>query len=226
MKNVFPTVFKASTGYTRLDPSRTRINDFGSHRILSVHSIEEQRMKAVSKFMFVLVVVLLAVLLTTVGVGAQEATQAATQEASPISEAAAMQFAEKFNSIFDGPNLAVADEILAPDFVGHLPLAPTLDLAGWKGYVSSFYAAMPDLTETVNQVIVSKDRVVLHVTYTGTQNGPLFGIPATGKHVTLDGIGIFRFNEKGQAVENWAIIDVVGLLAQIGAFPPTQPAAS
>jgi hypothetical protein len=36
----------------------------------------------------------------------------------------------------------------------------------------------------------------------------------------MDGIGIFSFDENGLATENWAVLDVVGLLAQIGAFPP------
>jgi predicted ester cyclase len=139
-----------------------------------------------------------------------------------LSEEVAMTFAERFDSIFDGGNFAIADEIFSPDFVGHLPLAPELDREGWKNYAASFYDAFPDLTQEINQVIVSKDRLVLHVTYTGTHEGPLFGIPATGNAVTLDGIGIFSFDENGLATENWALLDVVGLLAQIGAFPPEE----
>ncbi len=130
------------------------------------------------------------------------------------------KFAEKFNAIFDGPNVDIADEIFSPDFVGHAPLAPELDRDGWKAYVEGFYAAISDMKEEVNQVIVSKDRVVLHVTYTGTHDGLLFGIPATGKKISLDGIGIFSFDKDGLVTENWAVLDVVGLLAQIGAFPP------
>jgi hypothetical protein len=34
--------------------------------------------------------------------------------------------------------------------------------------------------------------------------------------------GIFRFDENGLAAENWAVVDVLGILAQIGAFPPAQ----
>lgn len=153
--------------------------------------------------------------------GAMPTPTAETEEGG-ISEAEAMAFAERFNAIFAGPNLDIANEIMAEDFVGHLPLAPELDRQGWKDYVASFYAGLPDVTETVNQVIVGKDRVVLYVTYTGTHDGDFFGIPATGNSVTFDGIGIFRFDENGLAVENWAVVDVVGILAQIGGFPPAQ----
>src|SRR4051812_27759519 len=115
-----------------------------------------------------------------------------------MSEDAVMQFVERFNALFNTPNVGIADDIFAADFVGHAPLAPILDRSGWKDYVASFYAAMSDLKQEVNEVILGQDRVVLHVTYTGTQDGPLFGIPATRKQVTMDGIGIFRFNTGGQ----------------------------
>ncbi len=139
---------------------------------------------------------------------------------APISDAAAAAFAEKFTQFFDGPQLNIANEIFAAEFVSHLPLAPDLSLEAFKSYVAGFYEAIPDFTQTVNQIIVAKDRLILHVTYVGTHTGPLFGIPATGKAVAMNGIGIFSFNEAGLATENWAVIDVAGMLAQIGAFPP------
>ncbi len=151
-----------------------------------------------------------------------EVTVTSRNVGSSLTEEMAMTFAERFDAIFDGGNIAIADEIFAPNFVAHLPLAPELDREGWKNYAASFYEAFPDLTQAVNQVIVSDDRVVLHVTYTGTHEGTLFGIPATGNPVIMDGIGIFSFDENGLATENWAVLDVVGLLAQIGAFPPEE----
>jgi len=147
-----------------------------------------------------------------------------SQDAKPkaITQENADKFAKRFDEIFMGPDIDIADEIFAPTFVGHAPLAPTLDRDGWKAYVANLYTSISDLHEEVNQVIVSDDRVVLHVTYTGTQDGALFGIPATGKKISFDGIGIFSFDKDGLVTENWAVLDVVALLAEIGAFPPAQ----
>lgn len=139
-----------------------------------------------------------------------------------MSDDAMMTFADRFDAIFNGPRLDIADEIFAPNFVAHLPLAPLLDRTGWKHYVSCFYSGISDLTEEVNDVIIGEDRLVLRVTYSGRHDGLLFGIPSTGKPVSIDGIGIFRFDENGLALENWAVVDVLGLLSQIGAFPLTQ----
>lgn len=155
---------------------------------------------------------------------AASATEEATEAAGGITEEFAAHFAERFDAMFDGPNLDIADEILAPEFVSHLPLAPELDLEAFKAYIASFYEGISDITQETHQVIVADDRVVIHVTYNGTHDGTLFGIPATGNPISMNGIGIFSFNEEGLATENWAVIDVVAILAQIGAFPPAAPA--
>lgn len=151
-------------------------------------------------------------------IGAQET---APEPIIPLMSAEdAQAFADRFESIFDGPNLDIVDEIFAEDFVGHLPLAPELDREGWKAYVASFYEGTPDLRQTTNLVIVGEDRLVLQVVYTGTHTGTLLGIPATGKPVTMTGTGVFTFNDEGLVIENRADLDVVGVLTQIGAFPP------
>ena len=130
-------------------------------------------------------------------------------------EEAMMTFIERFAAIFDGARLDIADDIFAPDFIGHLPLAPLVDREGWKAYVRSFYAAVSDLSQQIDEVVIGEDRLVLRVTFSGTHSGSLFGIPATGVPVTIDGIGIFRFNEEGQAAEIWTGVDVIGLLVQV-----------
>jgi predicted ester cyclase len=170
-----------------------------------------------SKVGSIVVMMLVMAMLSWSLVGAQNET---TASEVVMTEEDAERFAERFDAIFDGPSLEIADEIFADDFVAHLPLAPEVDLEGWKAYVGSFYAAFSDLTQEVNEVIVAGNQVVVRVTYTGTHDGPLFGIPATGNTVVMNGVGIFTFNADGLAVENWANLDVVGVLAQIGAFPP------
>jgi len=129
-----------------------------------------------------------------------------------------MTFVQRFSAIFEGAQLDIADEIFAPEFIGHLPLASSLDRERWKAYIRIFYAALPRLVQEVNEVIISEDRLVLRLTYNGIHEGALFGIPPAGAPVSFEAIGIFRFDDAGRAVENWALIDVIGLFAQIGAF--------
>jgi predicted ester cyclase len=126
-----------------------------------------------------------------------------------------MTFIERFAAMFDGARLDAAEDIFALDFIGHLPLAPVVDREGWKAYIRSVYAAISHLSQQIDEVVISEDRLVLRVTFSGIHSGVLFGIPATGVPVSIDGIGIFRFNDKGQAAEIWAVVDVIGLLVQV-----------
>lgn len=127
-------------------------------------------------------------------------------------------FVERFTALFNEPNLDIADEIFVPGFKSHLPLAPELTRDGWKAFVQGFYTGFPDLRMEVQEVIETVDRAVLRVTYHGTHNGEFQGVPATGKSVAMTGIGIFEIRN-GRAVENWAEINVIELMQQIGAIP-------
>jgi SnoaL-like polyketide cyclase len=56
---------------------------------------------------------------------------------------------------------------------------------------------------------------------TGTNTGPfdLFGLPPTGRPVTMTGQEIFRA-EAGKFAELWHLEDVPGMLRQLGLEPP------
>jgi predicted ester cyclase len=44
------------------------------------------------------------------------------------------------------------------------------------------------------------------------------GIPATGKHVTVTGIVIYRI-ARGMIVESWEEFDQMGMMQQLGMIP-------
>ena len=122
-------------------------------------------------------------------------------------------------------NLDVFDELYAPDWVGHLPQG--LELRGpaaHKQFGQVFGAAFPDGRYEVEETLVAGDRVVTRYTFRGTHQGPLRGLPATGRAVALTGITIQRL-AGGRIAEQWAEYDMVGLLQQLGAIPaPGHPA--
>lgn len=132
-----------------------------------------------------------------------------------LTEEVAANFVERFDAFFNMPDFDIADEIFAENFKSHLPLAPQLDRQGFKDYVASFYLPFPDIKQTTNKVLISGDHLTIHVTYTGTSQGTFFGAPPTGEQWTMNGIGIFQF-ENGLAVENWAVIDLGELFVQTG----------
>jgi predicted ester cyclase len=59
---------------------------------------------------------------------------------------------------------------------------------------------------------------------TGTHQGEFNGIPATGKQVKVMGISIWHFDENGQNVKEYELLDGVGLLTQLGVLPAPEAA--
>ena len=116
-------------------------------------------------------------------------------------------------------NLAVVDQLYAPEYVQHEPPPETVNSSeALKQYVSMFLSAFPDLYLTVEDLIVEGDKVVWRLNSKGTHKGPFMGIPATGKTGSITGIVIFRL-ENSRIVEGWVNIDALGLLQQLGVIP-------
>lgn len=116
----------------------------------------------------------------------------------------------------------MARELIAEDLIDHNPYpgqAPGLD--GHNQAVAMIRRAFPDLRFTAD-VVVSDGRFVTgRWTMTGTNTGPfdLFGLPPTGRPVTMTGQEIFR-ERGGKLAEVWHCEDVPGMLSQLGLEPP------
>jgi steroid delta-isomerase-like uncharacterized protein len=111
-------------------------------------------------------------------------------------------------------------EFLADDFVEHEELpggAPTKD--GVKEFFRMQIAAFPDLALTLQDVVDGGDKVVARVRFTGTHEGELMGMPATGRTVDVQFIDILRFADDGLAHEHWGVFDTMAMMQQLGAVP-------
>jgi predicted ester cyclase len=84
----------------------------------------------------------------------------------------------------------------------------------WAG----FFAALPDLTATMEDLVVARDRVVGRFAYRGTHSGELMGLPATGRKVEMRSIDIWRVADD-MFVEHWDELNTLELFQQIGALP-------
>ncbi len=125
--------------------------------------------------------------------------------------------------VWNQGNLAVIDELIAPNYVDHDPTGPIQGPEGMKQFVSMYLTAYPDTHFTIEDQIAEGDRVVTRWTARGTHKGPLMGIPPTGKQVTVAGISIDRV-VNGKLVEDWTSYDALGMMQQLGVVPaPGQP---
>jgi steroid delta-isomerase-like uncharacterized protein len=128
------------------------------------------------------------------------------------------------DEVWSEGHLDVIDELIADDFVATVVGAPEQIRGpqGFREFVVAYRKAFPDLHITIDEQLAEGETVVTRWTATGTNEGELMGIPATGKQATIAGININRISG-GKLVEGWGLFDQLGLLQQIGAVPtPTR----
>ena len=117
---------------------------------------------------------------------------------------------------------AAFDEFLAPDVSDHAA-APGLPRGreGWKQNRAIMATSFPDLRFAIEDLLADGDKVIARTAFTGTHRGDFFGLPATGRPVTVSSIHIFRIDD-GRIVEHWANSDDLEMLRQLGVVPPHE----
>ena len=121
-------------------------------------------------------------------------------------------------------NIEVFDEVLTPDYIRHCQAMPPglQELHGteqFMGFIRDFVGGVDGLHETIDLIMAEGDKVAYITTMTGTQTGPMGGLPASGKDFSVVNIIIHRL-EDGKIAETWVSWDNVAMLSQLGYFPP------
>jgi steroid delta-isomerase-like uncharacterized protein len=139
-----------------------------------------------------------------------------------------MDIAATTRRAYDLINAGVIDgfgELLADDLVEHEEtpgFPPTKE--GVLDFFRMYRTAFPDLQMHAEDVLVSGDKTVTRVRATGTHQGELMGMPATGKSVDVKLIDIMQFNDAGMMCEHWGVVDMFSMMQQLGAIPEGPPA--
>ncbi len=112
---------------------------------------------------------------------------------------------EKYNKeVIEPGNIELLKEILTEDFINHsaLPGMPS----GIDGMIYFFaevlHKAFAEITVEIKEMIAEGDKVTTRKEIKGTHQGPLLGIPATGKKVVIKVIDILTI-ENGKVKEHW-----------------------
>jgi steroid delta-isomerase-like uncharacterized protein len=129
------------------------------------------------------------------------------------SSAIVRRFIDEFQNKHD---FAVAEELLAPDFVDHSPFG-TLppDREGVLALFTAMFAGFPDLRAELHDQTEAGNRVWTRKTFHGTHTGDFMGIAATGRTVAFDVIDVVEIRDQ-QMVEHWNVVDAMGLMQQLG----------
>ena len=123
---------------------------------------------------------------------------------------------EAFVEMLNTHNPDLVDSFVATDYRNHNAFVDDGREAN-RQFWAGFFAALPDLTATMEDLVVSGDRVVGRFVYRGTHLGEFMGIPPSGRPVEMRSIDIWRVAD-GLFVEHWDELNTLEFFQQIGAL--------
>jgi predicted ester cyclase len=142
---------------------------------------------------------------------------------SPASHAADANAAllERYVAAFNAHDADGFNDVIAESYVQHNGRAGQ-GLAGLQATVRQYFQTFPDFHMTLEDSVLSGDKVVARMMVTATHdhpvqlgpNTPIF--PPTGKQFAWQGISIWRV-AGGKFVEHWDVDDLLGLVQQMRA---------
>jgi steroid delta-isomerase-like uncharacterized protein len=129
----------------------------------------------------------------------------------------------RFWDVWEEGNIDLVDELLAPEYFNHTPASPDQPTGpeSVKEVVSMFRSAMPDLKVVVEDMIAEGDKVAVRYMLEGTYEGELFGIPPTGRELSIKSISVERVSD-GKVREHWRVTDSLDMMQQLGIVPEPE----
>jgi len=123
-----------------------------------------------------------------------------------------------FEDVLDKGKLEDYSKSHASDFVAHAEGGHLASLEEDISAAREQRKALPDMRVKVNHIVAEGDLVSVYWTASGTNTAAGWGVPATGKSVTLSGMTLFRF-ARGLIQEEWSVFDQYSIMKQLGLLP-------
>lgn len=128
-------------------------------------------------------------------------------------------FRAYIDEVWNRGNLAAMDRYFTADHLDHsAPPGQGEGLAGLQPIFAMFQSAFGEIQVSVDDQIAEGDMLVCRNTFRGTHRGSFFGIPATGRWVTVTQTHVFRMAD-GKMAEHWSNSDDLSMLRQLGVIP-------
>ena len=117
--------------------------------------------------------------------------------------------------VINNGDFPVLDEVIHPNYVYRSPDQELHGPEALRDLFTAYRTAFPDLQMEIEELVSSGNRTVISFTLSGTHEGELMGIAATGRQVKISGMMLSHF-ENGKIVEEWELLDQLTLFQQLG----------
>jgi predicted ester cyclase len=120
--------------------------------------------------------------------------------------------------VFNKHQPAATDRFVATDFIEHNPRLPHDGLSGIKQFETKVFEAFSDYHAEIQELVAEGDMVVSRTRWTGTNDGPYDGRPATGNKLVFSTSDYFRI-ENGKIAERWDVVESLARAVALGLVP-------
>ena len=132
-------------------------------------------------------------------------------------EANKLLIRDYYEEVYNKHQLEASDRFVAKDFIEHNPRLPQ-GLAGKKQFVTKVLAAFSNYHGELQDLVAEGDKVAARVQWTGTNDGPYDGRPATGNKLVFSTSDFFRI-ENGKIAERWDVVETLARAVALGLVP-------
>jgi predicted ester cyclase len=87
-------------------------------------------------------------------------------------------------------------------------------------FLSDMHEKWGNLKIVVEHAIAEDDWVAGRCTSTAVHSKPIMGVEPTNRQIQATFWDMHRFNEEGQIVETWNVMDSLAIMQQLGRLPP------
>lgn len=129
------------------------------------------------------------------------------------------ELAETYVKMLNTHDPELVNQFEAEDYINHETLFFAEGREANRQFWHAFFTALPDLSASMEDLVISGDRVVGRFVYRGTHRGEFMGIPASGNAVEMRSIDIWRIQD-GVFAEHWDELNALQVFQQMGALPP------
>jgi steroid delta-isomerase-like uncharacterized protein len=124
--------------------------------------------------------------------------------------------ADTWAAVWDKGDVDALDAVLSPDYRRRTHADDEgQDLAEFKASIVTTRSAFPDLTTTIDEILVDGDRAAVRWHSIGRHERPFLGVPPTHRRVEVRGATFARF-EGDRVVEEFVTWDPRALLSALG----------
>jgi predicted ester cyclase len=131
-----------------------------------------------------------------------------------------------FTNASNDRNYTAIEQYVAEDIIEHRPGVMSRRNSTIQ-FLQNLATAFPNFHTNIDHIVAEGDKVIVFTTTSGTHQGEFIftpDVPPSGKQVSLKTADMYRISN-GQMVEHWDVIEILDLMAQIGAvtFNPPVP---